>query len=90
MADEHLYRKIESIHFSLWDGLQISILQAALLIFFAVGISYWLMEKSTTGLKLGLLAFLGFAIVRSWSFIQSNRQQKIIVYNVPQKEPSTL
>ncbi|HQW42649.1 MAG: ComEC family competence protein [Chitinophagaceae bacterium] len=77
--------KIESIHFSLWDGLQISILQAALLIFFAVGISYWLMEKSTTGLKLGLLAFLGFAIVRSWSFIQSNRQQKIIVYNVPQK-----
>ena len=77
--------KIESIHFSLWDGLQISILQAALLIFFAVGISYWLMEKSTTGLKLGLLAFLGFAIVLSWSFIQSNRQQKIIVYNVPQK-----
>ncbi len=78
--------KIEMIRFSLWDGLQINILQAVLLVLFAVGISFWLMEKSRNGLKYGLLAFLGFIAVRSYSFIQSNRQQKIIVYNVPQKK----
>ena len=77
--------KVETIRFSLWDGLQVSLLQAVLLVLFAVGISYWLMEKSTKGLKYGLLAFLGFAAMRSYSFIQSNSQQKIIVYNVPQK-----
>ena len=77
--------KIEAIPFSLWDGLQINILQAILLLLFAVGISYWLMEKSTKGLKLGLFALLGFVALRSYSFMQSNQQQKIIVYNVPQK-----
>ena len=77
--------RIETIRFSLWDGLQISVLQAILLVLFAVGISYWLMEKSARGLKLGLFALLGFVALRSFSFIQSNKQRKIIVYNVPQK-----
>ena len=77
--------KIEAIPFSLWDGLQISILQAVLLLLFAAGTSYWLMEKSKAGLKLGLLTLLGFTALRSYSFMQSDRQQKIIVYNVPQK-----
>ena len=77
--------KIETISFSLWDGLQISILQAILLVIFAVGISYWLLEKSTRGLKLGLISLCCFVALRSFSFIQSNQQEKIIVYNVPQK-----
>lgn len=77
--------KIETIRFSLWDGLQISILQAILLVLFSIGTCYWLMEKSTKGLKYGLLALFGFVALRSFSFIQSNKQEKIIVYNVPQK-----
>ena len=77
--------KIETISFSLWDGLQISIIQAILLVLFAVGISYWLMEKSKKGLKLGLFSLLCFVTLNSVSFIQSNQQQKIIIYNVPQK-----
>ncbi len=77
--------KVETISFSLWDGLQISILQAVLLVLFAIGISYWLMEKSKKALKLGLFSFLCFVGLRSFSFIQSNQQEKIIVYNVPQK-----
>jgi competence protein ComEC len=77
--------KIETIRFSLWDGLQISILQAILLVLFSIGICYWLLEKSTRGLKLGLLALLCFVGLRSFSFIESNKQEKIIVYNVPQK-----
>ena len=77
--------RIESLYFSLWDGLQISILQAILLIVFAAGASYWLMEKVKRGLTIGLSALLGFIALRSYSFINSDRQQKIIVYNVPQR-----
>lgn len=77
--------QIETIRFSLWDGLQISITQAVLLLIFATGISYWLMEKQKKGLITGLAALLIFVSLRSYSFAESDRQQKIIVYNVPQK-----
>ncbi len=77
---------IESIPFSLWDGLQIGLAQALLLLLFIVGTSYWLMERSARGLKWALVAFLGFSALRSWSFLESSRQQKIIVYNVSQKK----
>lgn len=77
--------KVESLRFSLLDGLQVTMLQAALLIIFAAGISYWLMEKAKKGLMIGLAALFGFTALRSYSFIEANRQQKIIVYNVSQK-----
>ncbi len=77
--------KIESMRFSIWDKLQISIIQAILLIVFATGISYWLMEKMMRGLTIGLVALLGFIVLRSFSFINATRQQKIIVYNMPQR-----
>jgi competence protein ComEC len=69
----------------LWDGLQVSIGQAILLIVYAAAISYWLIERSKTGLKIGLIALSGFIAWRSYSFIQTDRQEKIIVYNVPQR-----
>lgn len=77
--------EIETIRFSLWDGLQISITQAILLLILAAGISYWLMEKQKKGLLTGLIALLLFISLRSYSFTESDRQQKIVVYNVPQK-----
>lgn len=78
--------KIEALPFSLLDGLQISIVQAVLLIIFITGLSFWLMERSKTGLKIGLIALFGFVALRSYSFIQTDSQQKIIVYNVPQRQ----
>jgi competence protein ComEC len=77
--------RIEAIRFSLWDGLQISIVQSILLLVVAAGLSYWLMQKSKRGLLTGLSALLLFVILRSISFLESNSQQKIVVYNVPQK-----
>jgi competence protein ComEC len=78
--------RIEAIRFSLWDGLYISLPQMILLLGFATGISYWLMEKSTKALQWGLIALAGFAVLRSASFIKANHQQKIVVYNVPQRQ----
>jgi competence protein ComEC len=78
--------RIEMLPYSLWDGLQISIPQAALLLAAATGLGFWLMEKSKSGLKYGLIALVCFVVLRSTSFIQANNREQIIVYNVPQKQ----
>jgi len=76
--------RIESLPFSLWDGLQINIAEVIFLFIFITGISYWLFEKKKAGLQIGLISLLCFGGLRSFSFWQADRQQKIIVYNVPQ------
>ena len=43
------------------------------------------MEKIKHGLTIALVSLLVFFIFRSYSFIAADRQQKIIVYNVPQR-----
>src|SRR6478735_362461 len=77
--------RIEILPFSLWDGLQISILQTILLFGVATGLGFWLMEKSKTGIKYALAALFGFVVLRTISFIQANNREQLIVYNVPQK-----
>ena len=78
--------RIEMLPFSLWDGLQISILQTILLLGAAAGLGFWLMEKSKTGLKYALVALFGFVVLRTASFMQANNREQLIVYNVPQKQ----
>jgi len=77
--------RIEILPFSLWDGLQISILQTILLFGVATGFGFWLMEKSKAGLKYALVALFGFVVLRTISFIQANNRNQLIIYNVPQK-----
>lgn len=77
--------KIESLSFSLWDGMQITILQTIVLLIAASSICYWLIEKSKRSFATGLIAITVFFSLRAFSFWKSNNQQKIIVYNVPQK-----
>ena len=76
--------RIEALPFSLWDSLQINMLQAVFLFLFLAGTSYWLFEKKKPGFYAGLLALLCFLGLRSYSFWEAGKQQKIIVYNVPQ------
>jgi len=77
--------RIESLPGSVWDGLQVDILQAILLFVVIAGISSWLMGKKKSGLLLALGSLFGFFVLRSFSFIGAERQQKIIVYNVAQR-----
>lgn len=78
--------RIEMLPFSLWDGLHISIPQAALLLVAATGFGFWFMEKNKTGLQFGFSTLLAFAVLRSVSFIQAYDRQQLVVYNVPQKQ----
>jgi competence protein ComEC len=76
--------KIEALPFSLYDGLQVTIIQTVFIIAVIAGISVWLLEKKKIGLQIGLGALIVFTGLRSYSFWLVNQQQKIIVYNVPQ------
>lgn len=78
--------RIEQLPFSLWNGLQVNIVQAVLLAFFLAGAAWWLTTRSRLLFKSALWALLGFITLRSWSFIKTKNQEKIIVYNIPQKK----
>jgi len=75
--------RIEALPYSLWDGLQINIVQAISLVLTVTGIGFWFLEKKRAGLWLGLASFMVFIGLRSLSFYQSDHQRKLIVYNVP-------
>ena len=77
--------RIEKLPFSLWDGLQIDIVQMILLTIAICLLCYWLLEKHKPSLFAGLITLLVFVSLRSISFIQVQNQRKIIVYNVPQR-----
>ncbi|MDP9229277.1 MAG: ComEC family competence protein [Bacteroidota bacterium] len=79
--------RIDSLPFAIWASIQISILQTILLLIAITGFSFWFLEKKKNGVWTGLTAILFIILLRSWSFWQSNHQQKIIVYNVP-KHPA--
>lgn len=76
---------IERLPYSLWDGLQITILQAAFLLMIAAGLGFWLIEKSKTGFKYAIAGLVSFLILRTHSFAQANTRKQLIIYNVPQK-----
>lgn len=77
---------IEKLPYSLWDGLQISWIQTALLFLFIAGTGWWLMEKQKSGAVVALAAFSVFVMIRSFSFLSAQQQQKIIIYNVPKRQ----
>ena len=74
---------INGLPFAIWESLQISIPEAIILFFSIIGYSFWMMEKKKKGFFIGSIAFLCFLSIRCIDFINRNKQEKLIVYNVP-------
>jgi len=75
--------RIEALPHSLWEGMQINIFQASLLLLFIAAFAIWLMEKQKFGLWFGLISMFLFASARAISFFHCDQQKMIIVYNLP-------
>jgi competence protein ComEC len=75
--------QLDGVSFALWNGLSINLLQLFLLTSFALAFSYWWMERKKALLQASVVCLLFFFSLRSFSFIQRQQQQKLIVYNVP-------
>jgi competence protein ComEC len=77
---------MESLPFSLWNGMQVNMLQLIVMYGAVTGMACWLLQKNKAALIAGLGCLLGFISLRTWSFIQAGEQQKLVVYNVPQHQ----
>jgi competence protein ComEC len=76
-------QRIESIPFSVSTGLLINTAQVIALTGLVFAIANWLMEKTKRSLIVAMLLLLITISYRSFSFINTGDQQKIIVYNIP-------
>jgi competence protein ComEC len=76
-------QRVDTLPFSVWPSLQISIPQAILLYASIIGFSIWLLQKHSKSLLIGLGFFIAFFAIRQIDFANRNQQQKLIVYNVP-------
>ncbi|MEO5683455.1 MAG: ComEC/Rec2 family competence protein [Chitinophagaceae bacterium] len=74
---------MESLPFSLWNSLEVNMLQVVLLFGVIAGVASWLMKQHKRALFAGLVCLLGFVSIRTYSFIQAGQQKQLIVYNVP-------
>ena len=74
---------IELLPSSVWEGLQISLIQAILLYVIIMFVALWLMRKSRMNLALFLLTVVAFFALRSWSFFERGEQRSVVVYNIP-------
>jgi competence protein ComEC len=77
---------MENLPFSLWNGMQVNMLQVLLLYGFIAGVAFWLMQKNKNAFVTGFTCLLGFLSLRSYSFIVARQQEQLIVYNVPKHQ----
>ncbi|MEO6733852.1 MAG: ComEC/Rec2 family competence protein [Ferruginibacter sp.] len=75
---------LNEVPYAVWDGLPSSVLSTWLLYAVVIGFSAWLINKEKSMLSRALLFLLAFVGVLAYNDWQIQKQQKLIVYNVPQ------
>jgi competence protein ComEC len=70
--------------FAVWDKIQATVLSTWLLYTIVIGFSCWLFLKNKKYFHFAMFMLLAFVIQNAYSKWQSSKQQKLIVYNVPQ------
>ena len=76
--------RVNRLPFSVLNSLQINILQTILLYGAISGVAWWLLYKKPKAVLIGLCALLLFFVIRYWDFASKIKQQRLVVYNVPQ------
>ncbi len=77
---------INDLSFAVWENIPATVLSTGLLYATLITCSAWLLLKNKTYFHLALFTALAFIIQSSYSNWQSSKQQKLIVYNVPQHQ----
>ena len=73
-----------SLSFSVWNQISISVVATIFLYGFVICAGYWLLNKNKAVFKLSLFLLLCFSALTGYTKWQSKDQQKLIVYNIPQ------
>ncbi len=79
----HTILFINSLPFSLWDGISFSVTDTILLYLAIIFFLFWLIRKSKVALQFALLFTAGLAGAKAFNRWHFSNQKKIIVYDVP-------
>lgn len=74
--------QVERHHYLLLDGISITKGQVACLYIAIAGFTLWLLKKDKQLLFAAMGSLLIFISIRSYSFIETYRQEKLVVYNI--------
>lgn len=77
---------VSHLPFALWDQISSSLASTILLYFIIICLSTWLLNKNKKPFLLAIIGLLGFTILQAFGYWKISKQQKIIVYNVPQRQ----
>ncbi|MDH7463564.1 ComEC/Rec2 family competence protein [Chitinophagaceae bacterium 26-R-25] len=81
-----IVERIEAIPFNMWSGLQISVVQNLVLYVFIASVALWLLKNHRHYMYVSMLSLLLFVSIRTYSFYEASKQERLIVYNVPQRQ----
>jgi competence protein ComEC len=79
----HFILLINSIPFSLWKALSLSVTGTILLYLIFISFLYSFIKKNKTALKIAMACSLFFACTVTYNRLKLMYQKKIIVYNIP-------
>lgn len=82
-AMDAFIENINSLPVAVWNNIQLSVLQTWLLFGIFICACIWLMFKSSKAFIVSLAFGSAYAISLNIDYINRNRQEKLIVYNVP-------
>lgn len=76
---------INALPISVWNNLQLSVLQTWMLFGIFISICIWLIFKSSKAFITSLAFICLFFVSLSFDYTERNQQQKLIVYNIPKQ-----
>ena len=77
---------INELSFSVWDKIPATIFSTWLLYAVVIGLSTWLISKNKKYFQFAMLCLFAFIMLHTINRWQIEKQQKLIVYNVPQHQ----
>lgn len=77
---------VNDMPFAVWDKIPADVISTWLLYAVVIGFSAWLMTKNKSLLWFAMISLLVFSTLLAYNRWQVDKQQKLIVYNVPQHQ----
>ena len=78
--------RINTLSFAVWDNIHATGLTTIILYAVVVALSKWLINKNKKALQLALCCMLAFVMLQAYISWTSGKQQKLVIYNVPQHQ----
>ena len=77
---------VNDFSFAVWDKIPATVLSTWLLYTTVIACGAWLIKKQKKYFQVAIVALLAFAAQNSFNKWQTGKQQKLIIYNVPQHQ----